>query len=133
MRQYRYFDPGKYPDHKLKDCDPLLISMLDLARHEAGHPFYIVSGKRTVEENFRVGGVPDSAHLKGYAADIRCHDSMALNRILRGVHRAGFRRIGMNGALEHRDFKIVAVHVDIDPSKSDATWIKIYRYNDITP
>ena len=44
--------------------------MLDKARDIAGVPFVITSGFRTEVENKAVGGVANSAHLKGMAADI---------------------------------------------------------------
>jgi len=43
-----------------------------------------------------VGGVKNSAHLKGLAADIAVPDNVARLNILRGLIIAGFRRIGIN-------------------------------------
>ena len=47
-----------------------LISMLDVARKKYGKSMAINSGYRTIEHNAKVGGKPESSHLKGLAVDI---------------------------------------------------------------
>lgn len=51
-----------------------LASVLEDVRTLLGHPIYINSGYRCVLLNEAVGGVADSAHIHGLAADIGCPD-----------------------------------------------------------
>jgi len=91
------------------------LKMLDEAREIAGIPFSINSGVRTFAHNKAVGGVADSSHLGGWAADIgTTKDTQP--QVLYGVRKAGFLRIGIYPTF---------VHVDNDPSKPvPATWKK---------
>jgi len=86
------------------------LIMLDTARRTAGLPFIITSGYRTKEHNKKVGGVENSAHTKGYAADIYTGDFTRAqkNRIIAALVKSGFERIGEAGLF---------IHVDNDPSK----------------
>ena len=81
---------------------------LDKAREIAGVPFFITSGYRTQAYNDTLSNsVKDSAHTRGYAADI----SAPVNKetIIRALIAAGFNRIGEGSTF---------VHVDNDPAKS---------------
>ena len=89
------------------------LMLLDAARGRAGVPFVINSGYRTPERNKAVGGVKDSAHLGGWAADIRCRDESEQKIICAALYACGFRRFGLA-----RTF----VHVDNDPAKRPALW-----------
>ena len=51
-----------------------LILILESIRNELGKPVIITSGYRTEAHNEKVGGKPNSSHLKGLAADIACKD-----------------------------------------------------------
>ena len=78
-------------------------------------PFKITSGIRSKEVNQRVGGVKDSAHLKGMACDISTVDSRTRMRVLYGLIKVGFNRIGIGSNF---------IHVDDDPSKpEDVCWL----------
>lgn len=85
------------------------LNQLDLAREIAGVPFKITSGYRCPEHNKAVGGVQDSSHTKGLAADIACVNGPRRYKIIVALLNAGFTRIGV-----HRKF----IHVDADHSKS---------------
>ena len=87
---------------------PELVSMLDFAREMAGIPFFITSGLRTPEQNRKCGGAIDSAHLKGLAVDLKCDNSRERHKIIAGLIKAQFKRIGI--AKDH-------IHADIDESK----------------
>ena len=50
----------------------ILASGLEQIRSLLGYPVHVNSGYRCPELNKTVGGVPDSAHLSGFAADIVC-------------------------------------------------------------
>jgi len=103
---YKFFN--KEQDPKMIGLSDKLMSMLDNARTIAGVPFVITSGLRSEEENKRVGGVADSAHLKGLGADIACENSSDRYSMLYGFYVAGFKRIEI--CERH-------LHVDIDESK----------------
>lgn len=45
---------------------------LEKVRALLGSPLFIDSGYRSPAVNKAVGGVPDSAHVQGYAADFKC-------------------------------------------------------------
>lgn len=84
------------------------LELLDKARDLAGIPFIVTSGYRCEKHNKEIHGKKDSAHLRGYAADIFCNDSKHRQIILRALLLAGFRRIGVA-----KDF----IHADSDPNK----------------
>ena len=83
---------------------PAILNMLDLA----GIPFPLSSAYRCPKHNKAVGGVPTSAHTRGYAVDIRCVDSHSRFVMLQALLEAGFRRI---------ELAPTWIHVDNDPDK----------------
>jgi zinc D-Ala-D-Ala carboxypeptidase len=85
------------------DLSPSLVDMLDKAREIAGIPFVITSGFRTVTHNKAVGGVSDSAHLKGLAVDLRCRNSNERYLLLNALLSVGFNRIGYGKTFLHAD------------------------------
>lgn len=85
-----------------------LLERLEEARELAGIPFVISSGFRCPAHNKAVGGVPDSAHARGHAVDIRCVDSHSRFVIVQALLDAGFRRI---------ELAPTWIHVDCDPDK----------------
>ncbi len=90
------------------------LDKIDLARALAGVPFIITSGYRCKKHNVDVGGSVTSSHVDGEAGDIKAKNSRARSKIVRGLHSAGFRRIGIAG-----DF----IHADISKFKSqDVLW-----------
>jgi len=91
-----------------------LVLKLDLARDLAETPFIITSGYRCQKHNKKVGGVKDSAHVKGLAVDIAVQNNITRLSILRGLIIAGFRRIGIGSNF---------IHVDIDNSKANNVWL----------
>lgn len=89
------------------------MNMLQLARTIAGVSFHINSGFRTQAHNAEVGGVANSAHTRGYAADIAVTASTK-QTILLALQQAGFKRIGIGNTF---------IHADNDPTlPSPATW-----------
>lgn len=100
--KYNYFKPEEVIG---LDCE--LVAKLDWARGRAGVPFVITSGKRTVEENTKAGGVSESAHMKGLAVDLRCADSNARYCMVQALVLVGFKRIGLY--TKH-------LHCDLDPT-----------------
>jgi len=102
-RMAKYFS-----DAEVYKLDPILIAMLDGLRERAGIPVIITCGFRSPAENVAVGGVENSAHTRGLAADIRCADSKTRYILIVGALAAGFKRIEV--ADRH-------LHLDVDPDK----------------
>lgn len=74
---------------------------------------YITSGFRTIEENARVGGARNSAHLRGLAADIAATDDKKKMKIILAAVLANVKRIG-----------IYENHIHVDILESTAIWSK---------
>ena len=104
VKKYKYFSPKEIVG--LKDE---LVEMLDKAREIAGTPFIITSGYRTDKHNDDVGGVEDSSHLSGVAADLAIKDSTKRYAILKALLAVGFNRIGI--------YK-THIHCDCDKTKT---------------
>jgi len=88
--------------------DKEFLSKLDQARSLCDIPFRITSGYRSEDHNRKVGGVSDSSHKKGLAADIACTNSAARHIIVTALLKVGLNRIGIADTF---------IHVDRDPSK----------------
>lgn len=91
-KHYRHF---KLSEFACRCCgenkiSPLLVEKLDTARAIAKTPFVITSGYRCPKHNEAVGGVSNSKHLEGLAADILTSDSKARYKILSSLLAAGF-------------------------------------------
>jgi zinc D-Ala-D-Ala carboxypeptidase len=63
------------------------------------------SGYRCPDCNREAAGVPDSAHMKGYAVDISCPGGSLRYKIIKTAITLDFRRIGVG-----KNF----IHLDID-------------------
>lgn len=57
---------------EVKNLQELVTTILQPFRKELGLPILVNSGFRNPQTNKLVGGVSNSAHLKGLAADIQC-------------------------------------------------------------
>jgi len=91
------------------------LAKLDKAREIADIPFKINSAFRTPEHNAKVGGKPNSSHLRGLAVDISAADSRTRFIILGALIKAGFNRIGIAKTF---------IHVDDDQEKSGkVVWV----------
>ena len=100
------------------DCGNMnqeFLLKLDRAREVAQIPFKINSAYRTPEHNAKIGGKPNSSHLKGLAVDISATDSRQRFTILKALIDTGFNRIGVAKTF---------IHVDDDKSKSpEVVWL----------
>ena len=95
--------------------DSEFLKMIDLARGIAGVPFKITSGLRCLEHNRSIGSKDSSSHVTGNAADIATPDSATRYAILRGLHGAGFNRLGVAKTY---------IHCDNDGKKSSSVaWV----------
>lgn len=105
MKTYKYFSQKEVDKYKLT---PELFAILDEMRENANTPFIITSGLRTVEENQKIGGVSNSAHLKGLAVDLLCNNNIQRDKMLRGVYLSKIP-VFLEIAKAH-------LHIDIDSS-----------------
>lgn len=87
----------------------VLAQGLELCRTALGHPIHVNSGYRSSMVNSMIGGVANSAHVLGYAADITC-EAFGTPRAVAGKLAA---------SLSHYDQIIFEynswVHVSFDP------------------
>lgn len=103
----KHFKPGEFdspgePGTGLKMSLPF-VHKLDKVRAFLKRPLRVNSGYRTAAHNAKVGGVPNSAHTKGLAADIRCTDSGMRLALIDAARAAGIARIGVGTTLVHLD------------------------------
>lgn len=114
----KHFKPSEFDSPDLKGSGTRMqlsfVQKLDEARELAGTSFSISSGYRTPAHNKKVGGVADSSHVTGWAADIATPTSASRWKILKSLIHVGFNRIGIG-----RGF----IHVDSDPKKAaNVSW-----------
>ena len=83
--------------------DPEFKQKIAEARAHANYPFVIVSGRRCHKHNEKVEGAPQSSHMRGKAADIAVPNNRGRYRILYGLIKAGFKRIGFGKTFFHAD------------------------------
>ena len=95
------------------NMDAAFLQMLDDARGISGIPFNITSGYRTKNRNKLVGGVANSSHLVGKAADISVQSGNERYIIINALIKAGFRRLGVAKTF---------IHCDNDESKPNSIW-----------
>lgn len=81
-----------------------LIARLEQIRSAIGSPLHLNSVCRCEAYNAKVGGLPDSAHTRGTAADVRIVDSATRYKFLQLAFTL-FPRVGV-----YQSF----VHVDVD-------------------
>ena len=102
------------PPHVVNNLTRLCHSVLQPLRDRLNRPIRISSGYRCGALNRAVGGVKDSAHLTGNAADIDYTTQAEAIELVESLIAIGAKRIGL-----HKSF----IHVDIDTSKpSPAIW-----------
>lgn len=108
--KYRHFE-----DSEVEGLVPSFVQKLDNARDIAGIPFIITSGKRTRRTNESViGAVPNSAHLKGLAVDLRARTSVEVAKILDACYASGIYR---RGIYVNEFMHPIHVHLDCDDEK----------------
>ncbi len=100
-----------------RSMDKDFLIQLDTARAIAGIPFKITSGYRTKEHNKKVGGVAQSSHLKGLAADISIPNSTNRFIVISALLEVGITRIGVG-----KNF----LHCDCDKEKSQSVMWTYY-------
>lgn len=101
------FDSPDMPGSGRTEMKRELLGPLDYIREKCGFPLVVNSGYRTAAHNLAVGGATNSAHLRGFAADIRCGNSHKKWQIVYYAMEIGINRIGVGPTI---------VHLDADPS-----------------
>ncbi len=97
------------------DVDPTFVRMLNDARHYAKTAFHMNSVCRCEAHNAKEGGKPTSDHVTGEGGDIRAVHSHKRDKILRGLRKAGFRRVGVAKTF---------IHAGCNKSNpQDVTWV----------
>ena len=97
--------------------DKTFLHRLDVARYHSGVPYIVNSAFRTLEHEKSKGRDGSSSHTKGMAVDLKATNSRTRFKIIEGLLKAGFTRIGIS---EDKGF----IHVDSDPSKDpNVIWI----------
>lgn len=99
MKNFFTFEELIKTDTGLKNIPPVfscvgwnlqkLSLVLDVIRHLVGCAVIVNSAYRTEEVNSAVGGVPNSLHLQGRAADITCNRLSSLKSICKEYHQKG--------------------------------------------
>ena len=110
-----------FKEDEVKGLETEFVAKLEKARHVAGVPFIITSGKRDKIQNETAGGVSNSTHMEGKAVDLRSHSSRTHFLIVKGAIEAGIRRIGVYHDSEGRPS-----HCHLDDSatlEQDVLWI----------
>lgn len=97
--------------------DPALVQLLQALRDKGGRPLVITSAYRTVAHNTKVGGVANSQHLYGRAADIRM-DGIPPQQLAEWAEEL-MPDSGGIGVYPPKDGRARGwVHVDVRPGKS---------------
>lgn len=94
-------------------------AMIDMARDYSGIPYILNSACRCKKHNYEVGSKPTSSHIAedrpSTAWDVKATTSRQRFKILKGLIKAGFTRIGI-----HKSF----IHADSDVSKDpEVSWL----------
>ena len=93
------------------------LHRLDVARFHSGVPYIVLSAHRTKEHELEKGRDGTSSHTKGLAVDLKATNSRARFKILVGLIKAGFTRIGASS-------KGGFIHVDSDNAKDqNVMWL----------
>ncbi len=110
----------KAEEFRCKHCGEILIEskiidILEELRNYLKKPVIITSAYRCKVHNRRIGGVPNSAHTKGLAVDIKATNSKIRHEILSFLLSKGIKRIGIAN---------VFIHFDLDSDKpQNVIWL----------
>lgn len=90
------------------NIEALVENVLDPAREQLGRPIIVSSGFRCPLHNTTVGGVKQSQHIQGEAADVHCADNAALARII--VEQGRFDQLILYPTFLHVSYKRVGTN-----------------------
>lgn len=80
--------------HNGAGINPRLVQVLECMRSIIGEPLELSCGYRCPSHNAEVGGVWNSQHVYGNAADVQCPDNVALDDLYDAAEYAGADGIG---------------------------------------
>ena len=100
------FRPGRHTYEYIR-ISPTLIRVLEEIRAQAGRPVIVTSGYRPPDYNREVGGVSNSTHIDGLAADIYC-EGLTTDQLYDICDQV----IGQQGGVGHYPQSGI-VHVDV--------------------
>ena len=106
---------GQLPENGI---NPILLEKLDALREAIGKPIHVDCMYRCPAHNAEVGGVPNSQHVLGNAADIWV-DDMGVDDLANLAADVGFDGIG-------RYYGSEFVHVDV---RDDGNSPNYYQWN----
>jgi uncharacterized protein YcbK (DUF882 family) len=100
----------------LNNMEQCFIEILQRIRDKVAHKMIVTSGSRCKVQNQAVGGKPNSAHTKGWAADIVCTTDKFRLKLVKAALDEGVRRIGIYYTF---------IHLDMDMTlPSGVMWLK---------
>jgi hypothetical protein len=102
----------------LVDRNQDFLQALNTARELFGKPMDATSMTRCAKHNRAIGGVPNSAHCDGRAADIACNDPGERIWMVKAFIAAGFDRIEVSPVHIHVDKKLGAAPVFLIKTES---------------
>lgn len=108
----------------MRNLQDLIDNVLDPLRRAYGRPIIINSGYRCYSLNVAVGGVKNSAHLKGFAADIT-GGNKAENRILWNLVRS--LNLPIDQCIDEKD--MLWVHVSYDKTRNRREFLRMTQKN----
>ena len=85
------------------DVSPALVFLLEAIREDVGGPVRLTSGCRCPDHNQAVGGVEDSVHTLGEAADIQVEGGRHRFMVQRAANDHGAEGIGIAKGFVHVD------------------------------
>ena len=98
----KYFSDAELQCHGDGCCDggaynvsPRLLELLDQLRENIGGPLNLSCAYRCPAHNAEVGGVPNSQHALGNAADILCPDWLSMGEFKWYVEQLPFDGVGV--------------------------------------
>ena len=101
----RYFKLSEFacPCCGANNINEDFVKLLDKIREAYGKPMVVKSGYRCKKHNEEVGGVPESAHVDGVAADIGCSFAQDRMALVYAALKLGVRRVGIAKSFVHLD------------------------------
>lgn len=108
MNDIKISDNFKLYEFECKDgshqvmVDPILLTKLQTLRMRLGRPITINSGYRNATHNKKVGGVANSQHLEGRAADIKV-SGLTPRQVAMEADKLGFGGIKIYPTFVHVD------------------------------
>ncbi len=93
----------------VQNLQKLCVFVLQPLRDAIGRPVYINSGYRSKRLNARVGGVQNSRHLQGKAADIHC-DNLDYAKVIFDILK---QKPNLDKAIIEKKGRSVWVHVQV--------------------